>query len=346
MNMRRLLVALLTAVVVLSSSVAPASAEPKNQKVVLADESGAAASNSTSPQVAASEDGVQAAHVHPPESKPEVLKLLVWLKSQLPTLEPMLNKVLHDFDPVSAAMWEKMDPFLQWFRGELTTVLPMLFNMLCIVGDDAIPSWACNFLINTIPGLLEAFWPIVVAVLPFVLGLIGKFFEPILDLLIILVDGDPSAVSTGIIGASSEVTAAHLHPELLSPYVQEFLRWLADKLPTIIDLLLPVLYEARSVIAQAVADSAPIFVWLVAQLPIIVPPSAKLTCIVADDIPGLPLLCLGFDLIRPVVEDVFRTIIDAVQFWVNQLPFHAGTTTAVVAAAAHTTATATSADRR
>lgn len=280
---------------------------------------------------------VQAQHVHPVESKPQVLILLKWLAVQWPNVAPMFSKLFQDTNSVPQ---EQRQPILDWARGQSPVVLPIVFKIVCAVGaglpveEHVIPQWVCNLLINTVPGLVQSFWPVIVGFAPTVLGLIGKFMPTILQFLI----NRLSAASAVSVSAASDVTAAHVHPDVTLPLVGELVRWVVSQLPVLKLLLLPALDQV-SALDLFVADLLSITGWLAGQIATITPPIARLACIIGDDI--IPaLLCSVITLFLPLVSGFIQNLIGIVNAWIKNLPRWKATTSTTTTTVTSTTTTA------
>lgn len=271
------------------------------------------------PAMATAAGEVEAAHVHPPESKPEVVILLEWLLEQLPTAAPLFDKLQKDFNPIPR---EHYGPLLDWARGQSTVVLPIIFKIVCAVGEGqpleehALPLWVCNFLIDTLPGLVDTFWDLIVLFAPVVFELIGQFLPVILSFLINWLSGPRSAA----VSSASEVIAAHVHSDETLPLIGQLLAWLTGQLTTLVPILLPILGDQSSALGKLIVDALAITAWLSGQLPTITPPIARLGCIIADDIIP-PLLCSPlFSPFTPVVSGFIQNLITIVETWIRNLP--------------------------
>lgn len=264
---------------------------------------------------------VWAAHVHPEQSKPYANELLQWFEGQLPTLKVLVNNINRDLDPVRDELNAALAPNADWLQGELTTILPILFNIVCTVGDDVLSPFICDTLINVLPGLAATFWPVVMAFLPFILGLGGDFLPVILDFLGGMLSSASGAEAVSNIGrASTDVEAAHLHSEILTPYVGELLAWLGEALADPALSLIPILEAIAPVLGDVIVDGGALLAWAGSQVNTIMDPLIELVCIVADDIGIVNLGCMLSGLISGMAGNVIGGVLDTIGDWLNNLP--------------------------
>lgn len=273
---------------------------------------------------AAAGDGeVWAAGVHPELSKPHALKLVQWFAAQLPTLKVLVNDLNRDLDPVRTELNAALMANSDWLRGELTTILPILFNIVCAVANDVLSPSICNLLINVLPGLAQSFWPIIIAFAPTVLALGGDFLPTILNFLIGMLS---SASATSAASLAGEVEVAHVKPA--APYVQPLLTWLGQALTDPALSLLPILQAIAPVLGDVLVDAGRVLDWLSSQIGAIIGPIVELVCIIAVDVGIVNLGCVLKSLIKSMATNVIQGVIGTVRDWLNALPSRLGSPTA------------------
>lgn len=348
MVVRRHLVAFMAAAVILVRLATPAAASPEPaapEMEQFVDE----VSSALGPfapvlaeafSAAAGDGEVWAAHVHPAQSKPYALELVQWFQGQLPTVKVLFNDLNRDLDPVRAELNAALAANSEWLRGELTTILPIVFNIVCTVGDDVLSPFICDLLINVLPGLATSFWPIIMAFAPTILGLGGDFLPAILNFLIGILSSAPATAAVSNVGrAASDVEAAHLHTDILGPHITALLRWIGEALTDPALSLLPILQAIAPVLGDVLIDVGRILDWLSSQIGTIMDPIIELVCIVADDIGIVNLGCALKSLITSMATNVIEGVIGTIRDWVNQLPSRLGTTTTTTSSITTTTTT-------